>query len=125
LNKLLIIQTLFQDADLPPSFSFLVAAGGRDSLLQGSTPAGIHYCRDSLLQGFTPAGIHSRFQMISLLWLLTGPYLHLLVSHLHYISRKTKKKYSTKLLTFWNDKKYFVQRFELVSKAHYLRFHFI
>jgi len=63
---------LFQDADLPSSFTFLVAAG---------------------------AGIHLRFQMIFLLWLLTGPYLHLLVSHLHYVSRKIKK-YSTKLLTF-------------------------
>jgi hypothetical protein len=88
----LIIQTLFQDADLPSSFSFFVAAG---------------------------AGIHSNF----LLWLLTGPYLHLLLSHFHYLTRKIK--YSTKLLTFWNDKKYFVQRFELVSKEHYLRFNFI
>jgi len=95
---MLMIQTLSQDTDLPSSFSFLVATG---------------------------AGIHSRFQMILLLWLLTGPYLHLLVSHLHYVSIKNKKKYSTKLLTFWNDKKYFVQRFELVSKEHYLRFHFI
>jgi len=74
LNKLLTIQTLFQDADLPSSFSFLVA---------------------------TEAGIHWRFQMIFLLWLLTGPYLHFLVSHLHYVSIKNKKKkYSTKLLTF-------------------------
>jgi len=54
---------------------------------------------------------------------LTGSYLHLLVSHLHYVSIKNKK-YSTKLLTFWNDK-YFVQRFELVSKEHDLRFHVI
>jgi len=75
----------FQDADFPSSFSFLVAAG-----------AGIHLC----------------FQTSFLLWLLTGPYLHLLVS-LHYISRKIKK-YSTKLLIFWNDKKYLVQHFELV-----------
>ena len=86
---------LFQDADLPSSFSFLVAAR---------------------------AGIHSRFQMIFLLWLLTGPYLHLLMSRLHYVPRK--KKNSTKFLTFWNDK-YFVQRFELVNKEHYLGFHFI
>jgi hypothetical protein len=80
---------LFQDTALASSFSFLVAAGAR---------------------------IHWRFQMIFILWLLTGPYLHLLVSHIHYVSIKNKKKYSTKLLTFWNDKEYFVQRFELVSK---------
>ena len=31
------------------------------------------------------------------------------------------------MLTFWNEKRYpyFVQRFELVSKEHYLSFHFI
>jgi len=46
------------------------------------------------------------------------------VSLFHYLSRKIKK-YPTKLLTFWNEKKYFAQRFELVSKEHYLRFHFI